>query len=111
MASQTKIDIRNCVFGFRCSQNWDAMHETSRDGVRFCKECAKDVYWVSNKDMLLEAITLNRCVAIESPKDLTLLRDKHSEVLLGMIRSYEDENGEPEPNAAFRERLRNKKVT
>ena len=105
------IKIRNCVFGFRCTQNWGAMQETSREGVRFCKECAKDVYWVSNKDMLLEAIDMNYCIAIKSPKDPTLSRDNYPEVLLGMIRGYEDENGEPEPNAAFRERLRNKKVT
>ena len=110
-ASHTKINIRNCVFGFRCTQNWDAMQETSRDGVRFCKECAKDVYWVSNKDKLLEAITLNHCIAIESPKDPTRPRDKQPEVLLGMIRSYEDENGESEPNAEYRKRLRNKKIT
>ena len=108
---KTRINIRNCVFGFRCAQNWDAMQETSRDDVRFCKECAKDVYWVSNKDMLLEAIAMNHCIAIESPKDPTHSRDKPPEVLLGMIRSYEDENGEPEPKTAFRERLRNKKVT
>ncbi len=61
--------------------------------------------------MLLEAISLNRCIAIESAKDEDRPLDHHPEVLLGMIRSYEDEYGEPEPNAAFRERLRNKKVT
>ena len=109
--AETKIKIRNCVFGFRCTQNWDAMKETSRDGIRFCKECSKDVYWISNKDKLLEAITLNHCIAIESAKDEDLPLDYHPEVLLGMIRSYEDEYGEPEPNAAFRERLSNNKVT
>jgi len=105
------IKIRNCVFGFRCGQNWEMMQETSRDGVRFCKECAKDVYWVSNKDMLLEAISLNRCIAMTSPKEAEPNPDLHPELLLGMIRSYEDQNGEPEKNSAFRERLRNKKIT
>jgi hypothetical protein len=42
--AETKINIRNCMFGFRCTQNWDAMEEASREGVRFCKDCAKDVY-------------------------------------------------------------------
>jgi len=107
---KTRINIRNCVFGFRCAQNWDAMQETSRNDIRFCKECAKDVYLVSSKDMLLESITLNRCIAIESPKDKELPYDHHPEVLLGMIRSYENEHGEPEPNAAFRERLRTRKI-
>lgn len=31
-----KIKIRNCVFGFRCSQKWDEMKETLNEGVRFC---------------------------------------------------------------------------
>jgi hypothetical protein len=61
--------------------------------------------------MLLEAITMNYCIAIKSPKDPVLPHDQYHEVLLGMIRGYEDENGEPEPNAAFRARLRNKKIT
>ena len=105
------IKIRNCVFGFRCAQNWDEMEETSREGVRFCKECAKDVFWVSSKDMLLEAITLNRCVAIEVPKDLDAPPKQKSEKILGMLRSYEESYGEPEPNAEYRERIRNKKIT
>ena len=108
---QMNLKIRNCVFGFRCTQNWDAMQETSRDGVRFCKECAKDVYWVSNKDKLLESITLNRCVAIEVPKDLDAPPKQKSEKILGMLRSYEESYGEPEPNAEYRERIRNKKIT
>ena len=105
------LKIRNCVFGFRCAQNWDEMEETSREGVRFCKECAKDVFWVSSKDMLLEAITLNRCVVIEAPINPEPAVSKHPEVLLGMIRSYEESYGEPEPNSEYRERIRNKKIT
>ena len=104
------IKIRNCVFGFRCSQNWDAMQETSRDGVRFCKECAKDVYWVKSKENLLEAIALNRCVAIEVPKDLESPPKQKSEKILGMLTSYEESYGEPEPNAEYRERIRSKKI-
>ena len=105
------IKIRNCVFGFRCAQKWDEMKETSRDGVRFCKECEKDVYLISCEDKLLEAITLNRCVAIEVPKDLEAPPKQKSEKILGMIRSYEESYGEPEPNTEYRERLRNKNIT
>lgn len=103
------IKIRNCVFGFRCAQKWDEMKETSRDGVRFCKECEKDVYLISSEDKLLEAITLNRCVAIEAPKDLESPTNQKPEKILGMLTSYEESYGEPEPNAEFRERLRSKK--
>ena len=105
------IKIRNCVFGFRCAQSWDEMAETSRDGVRFCKECAKDVFWVTSKETLLDAITLNRCVAIEAPVYQEPALDQPPEVLLGMIRSYEESYGEPEPNAEYRKRLLNKKIT
>ncbi len=108
--SKTRINIRNCVFGFRCAQNWDAMQETSREGVRFCKECAKDVFWVTSKENLMEAITLNRCVAIDALVNPEPAIDKQPEVLLGMIRNYEETYGDPEPNAEFRKRLRNKKI-
>jgi len=105
------IKIRNCVFGFRCAQKWDEMEETSRDGVRFCKECAKDVYLISSEDKLLEAITLNRCVAIQVPKNLETTPKQKPEKILGMLTSYEESYGEPEPNAEYRERIRNKKIT
>jgi hypothetical protein len=109
--SDTKIKIRNCVFGFRCAQNWESMDETSRADVRFCRECAKDVYFLENTIELAEAISLNRCVAIKlesneekSPKDGVGM-------ILGMVRSYEEIHNEPEPNAAFRKRMRDKKIT
>ena len=104
------IKIRNCVFGFRCAQNWDEMEETSRDGVRFCKECEKNVYLISSEDKLLEAITLNRCVAIEVPKDLEPPSNQKPEKILGMLTSYEESYGEPEPNDEYRKRLRSKKL-
>jgi hypothetical protein len=30
IATKAKIKINNCVFGFRCAQNWDAIDGTSR---------------------------------------------------------------------------------
>ena len=106
-----KINIRNCVFGFRCAQNWDAMKETSRDGVRFCEECGKDVYWITDKESLMEAITLNRCVAIEVIREQQATGEQDRQIMVGMRVSYEEKHGEPEPNAAYRERLRDKKIT
>ena len=63
------IDIRNCVFGFKCTADWDAMKVTSNETIRHCAGCKKDVHQVSTKEELFEAIQLNHCVAIfDSPK-------------------------------------------
>jgi hypothetical protein len=106
-----KIKIRNCVFGFRCAQNWEAMDETSRANVRFCRECAKDVYFVENAIELAEAIGLNRCVAIKPAPNEGKLDSDRVIISLGMVRSYEETHNEPESNAAFRKRMRDKKIT
>jgi len=58
------INIRNCVFGFKCTADWDAMKKTTDATVRHCAGCKKDVHKVSTKEELFEAIQLNRCVAI-----------------------------------------------
>ncbi len=108
---ETKIKIRNCVFGFRCAQNWDAMDETSRADVRFCRECAKDVYFVDNTIELSEAIGLNRCVAIKPAINEDDLASDRVITTLGMVSSYEETQNEPEPNAAFRKRIRDKNIT
>ena len=105
-----KIKIRNCVFGFRCAQNWEAMDETSRSNVRFCRECAKDVYFVDNTIELSEAIGLNRCVAIKPAPNEDKPASDSVGMILGMVRSYEEIHNEPEPNAAFRKRMRDKKI-
>ena len=106
-----KIKIRNCVFGFRCAQNWGAMDETSRADVRFCRECAKDVYFVESTIELATAISLNRCVAIKPAHNEDSPASDMANISLGMVSSYEDTHNEPEPNAAFRKRMRDKKIT
>jgi hypothetical protein len=105
-----KIKIRNCVFGFRCAQNWEAMDETSREDVRFCRECAKDVYFVENTIELAEAIGLNHCVAIKPASNEDKSASDRVIMSLGMVRSYEETHNEPEPNAAFRKRMCDKKI-
>jgi hypothetical protein len=44
------------------------MKLTSETSVRHCQSCAKDVYLISTKEELFEAIDLNRCVAIQSER-------------------------------------------
>ena len=111
--TEPKIKIRNCVFGFRCAQNWHEMNKTSQVGVRYCRECAKEVYAVADEYELFEAISLNRCVAIKQPSRPERLGDRGLDMILGMVRSYEDLNSEPDPEAyvAFRKTKRNKKIT
>lgn len=67
------IDLRNCVFGFKCTANWDEMKRTSEKTVRHCEQCEKNVYFITKPEELIEAINFNRCVAIappESQKDI-----------------------------------------
>jgi hypothetical protein len=85
------INIRNCVFGFKCTADWNAMKITSDATIRHCSGCKKDVYQVSSKEDLFEAIELNRCVAIfESTK---------SPYFLGKMISYEGDGAKlPRPS-------------
>ena len=84
------INLRNCVFGFKCTANWDEMKRTSEQRVRHCDECKKDVYFITKPEELIEAINLNRCVAIappESQKDIYYPRPT-----LGVPRSTGDDS-------------------
>jgi hypothetical protein len=58
------INLRNCEFGFKCNANWDEMTVSEDQCIRHCELCKKDVYYVSQPEELMEAIQLNRCVAI-----------------------------------------------
>jgi U3 small nucleolar ribonucleoprotein protein IMP4 len=64
MKKENNIELRNCIFGFKCTANWDEMTPTDDVNVRKCSTCQKNVYLVDDKDDLYEAIALNRCVAI-----------------------------------------------
>jgi hypothetical protein len=108
--NNSDIRIRNCVFGFRCAQNWNAMDETSRDDVRYCRECAKEVYFVDTQFELFDAINKNRCVAINPNSENERLPSDGIGIILGKVSSYEEIHNEPEPNAAFRKRMRDKKI-
>lgn len=58
------INLRNCIFGFKCTAKWEDMLETDNQNIRHCDLCNKNVYHVSDKNDLLMAIELDRCVAI-----------------------------------------------
>jgi hypothetical protein len=82
------IKIRNCIFGFKCDQQWDDMSLTNKDHVRFCGNCEKEVFFVEKKGQLLKAIQLNRCVAIKAPGSSERLEVFTS----GVIQRYDEEN-------------------
>ena len=82
------INIRNCTFGFKCTKSWDKMVQTQSRDVKFCDNCQKEVYLVTDEIELMEAIELNRCVAIYSPGYRTKIDGP--EHLLGDVTDYSD---------------------
>jgi hypothetical protein len=90
------IDLRNCIFGFKCTANWDDMKRTSEQRVRHCEQCEKNVYFITKPEELIEAINLNRCVALaplESQNDLYYPR-----VMLGVPKSEKTKPAKPRSN-------------
>ena len=77
--------VRNCIFGFQCTSNWDEMTivtnsaSTSDNEVRFCSGCEKEVYQCITDEDLTHNIQLNRCVAINRSSD------NGEEMLLGFM--------------------------
>lgn len=78
-------DIRNCVLGFKCDQQWGSMelvkkapfgdyvpsvniYEDNPSEVRFCSKCQKNVYECQTDEELQDNIWLNRCVSIKPPE-------------------------------------------
>ena len=70
---ETIYSIRNCIFGFQCTRNWDEMPYASSSSddteVRFCSGCEKEVYQCATDEELTHNIQLNRCVAINRSDD------------------------------------------
>jgi len=75
--------VRNCIFGFQCTSNWDEMSHASSASddteVRFCSGCEKEVYQCATDEELTHNIQLNRCVAINRSVD------DGEEMLLGFM--------------------------
>ena len=57
--------IRNCIFAFKCEQKWENMKPTKVQGIKFCLDCQKEVFFCTTDEQVREAITLNRCISIE----------------------------------------------
>ena len=86
------INLRNCIFGFNCTAKWESMLKTDNQNIRHCDFCNKNVYHVSNKNDLLMAIELDRCVAIDVVENFIIHQTT------GLIRQYVEEPTESEIN-------------
>lgn len=60
--------IRNCSWGFSCTQTWRSLSETDFERVRFCTDCDRRVIKCLTKEHLLKHIEANNCVCF--PKGL-----------------------------------------
>ncbi len=56
--------IRNCRIAFKCNKQWEQLAKTQFGRVRYCGDCERDVFFCSSDTEILEAIRLNRCVAL-----------------------------------------------
>ena len=59
------LTIRNCVFGVKCTAQWDDLEDTDDFSVKFCQYCQKEIYYCSDDEELVKSVRLNRCVAID----------------------------------------------
>ncbi len=71
--SSPEITIRNCIFAFKCSADWDDLDETEDDSVKFCQGCQREVHFCDTDEQLVLAVKRNKCVAIPSPYKASLL--------------------------------------
>ena len=66
--------LRNCVLAYKCPADWDRLVKTDIEGVKFCDECQKEVFFCHNDEELATGIRLNRCIAFfkqdEYPEDI-----------------------------------------
>jgi hypothetical protein len=78
------VNIRNCVFGFKCTNKWESLNATAVDNIKFCDDCQKEVYFIEDLVSLDEAIALNRCIAINTTSKSEKIVNK---ITVGMLSS------------------------
>lgn len=57
-------DIRNCVWAFRCTEDFESMQPTAFKGVRFCSTCKHSVHLCETPEQLVDAMRNDWCVAL-----------------------------------------------
>ena len=63
--SKSYIDIRNCSFGFKCTQKWEDLLKRKEKNIKYCHDCEREVYLIETNVELEHAIKFNHCVAIK----------------------------------------------
>jgi hypothetical protein len=64
MIDDIKQKVVNCEFVFKCPQQWNLMKRTESDGVRFCGECERNVYFAESAQELDKFSREGKCVAV-----------------------------------------------
>jgi hypothetical protein len=82
--AKSYVDIRNCVFGFKCHQTWEALLKRKEKNIKYCLECEKEVYLIENNSELMHAIKFNHCVAIKLRHD-EIPQTKKTNITVGML--------------------------
>ena len=85
-AAKSYIDIRNCSFGFKCTQKWEDLLKRKEKNIKYCHECEKEVYLIETNTELMHAIKFNHCVAIKVRYD-ELPKPKRPNITVGMLTS------------------------
>lgn len=85
--SSNSIEIRNCIFGFRCVADWNEMLPIAEPNVRHCDVCEKSVHRVKNVKELSKAIKINRCVAITVKSEFGF-----ESILSGYVERYDPQS-------------------
>jgi hypothetical protein len=63
-----KDEIRDYVFAFECSVGWENLERTEDETCRFCRRCARNVYFVETQTQLNETARKGNCVAFPNPE-------------------------------------------
>ncbi len=58
----------NCTMAFECSADWHKLTPTSREGVRHCATCDKNVYFCTTQEELDAHAAQGRCVAFQATR-------------------------------------------
>ena len=82
--AKSYVDIRNCTFGFKCSQKWEGLLKRKEKNVKYCHDCEKEVYLIETNSELMHAIKFNQCVAIKVRHD-EIPQTKKQNITVGML--------------------------
>ena len=82
--AKSYIDIRNCSFGFKCTQKWEGLLKRKEKNIKYCNDCEKEVYLIGTNEELMHAIKFNHCVAIKVRHD-EIPQPKKINITVGML--------------------------